>query len=759
LKSSFAVLLTWALLGATSASAAEPAPEGEKAPALQPAPAAKPAEPAPAADPATTPAVEPATPAPTPAAVPAAEEPSTLAESIFEFETQLDQLVISGTKIAQRVTQVPAVVTVIRGEELQARGYTSLADALRTVPGFYDVYDLSTHNVGIRGINGGARASGSILKLMIDGQPINFHPSTGNFFGEELIPLQAVERIEVIRGPGSALYGANAFLGVINIITKSGAAAEGVRLSGTLGNVNDRLAGGGGLMMSAASEKGEVLVAANALVLDRSNLALPRSSPLLARGLENPDNSRGDVSRPKSVFAKAAYGKADSGLGRVSALASLQNLETGGEFQDYAPLTHGTRIALLNQTYRLAWDREFEKVKLRLTGSYFDSAPSARERIDLGQPGSVLLRRVRTEGAEVALEAQWQIVDPLSLSVGADFQHEQHQLQAYDTLLTEDVLAYDGSVLRSAGTVIPGDQSGKSKTFFNAGAFLQALWQITPGLGLTGGARLDYHNVYGSHLSPRLAGVYAPEDGSYSLKLLYGSSYKAPSAEQLYTQPMQPFDIRGNEKLGVQTAHTVELAGSYRIGKGGEISADLFASYVSGRVAYVQRGLYLSAQNLLDEWYAGAEIEARYQFLSSLSARLGLGASRLMSQQQNATVIVTGSPQSKQPLYPQFQAHLIVDWTLPLWGIKLSPEISYVGEREASQSNVMLLDESYTLPGYLYTAVALSLPDKKLLGERNTSISARVTNPINQRWSEPGFNGVDVPSQAPTFLFTLTQGL
>ncbi|MGC4121661.1 MAG: TonB-dependent receptor [Myxococcales bacterium] len=532
-----------------------------------------------------------------------------------------------------------------------------------------------------------------------------------------------------------------------------------MRLSGSIGNVNDRLAGGGGLLLSAATERAEVVVAANVLVLDRSNLSLPQSSPLLARGLENPDTSRGDVSRPKSVFAKAAYGKASEGFGRVSALASLQNLETGGEFQDYAPLTHGTRIALLNQTYRLAWDREWEKVKLRVSGAYLDSEPSARERIDLGQPGSVLLRRVRTEGAEVSLELQWQVVETLSLSVGADTQHELHWLQAYDTLLTEDVLAYDGSVLRSAGTIIPSEQSGQTRKFFNAGAFLQALWQITPSLGLTGGARLDFHNVYGSHVSPRLAGVFAPEDAAYSLKLLYGSSFKAPSAEQLYTEPMQPFDIRGNEKLGVQTAHTVELAGSYRLGKSGEVTADLFATYVSGRVAYVQRGLYLSAQNLLDEWYGGAEVEARYQFTGWLGGRLGVGVAALLSQEQNATVLVTGSPQSKQPLFPQLQAHLVVDATLPWWGLKISPELSFVGEREASQSNVMLLDQSYSLPPYLYTALSVSLPDLKLIGERPTSLSARIVNPINWRWSEPGFNGVDVPSQAPTFLLTLTQGL
>src|SRR5690242_8068105 len=136
------------------------------------------------------------------------------------LEDLLDTVVTSG-KISQRVSESPSVITVIRAEEIETRGYTSLADVLRTVPGFYDVYDMAFHNVGIRGISPGARASGSQVKVMIDGQEVDYRPSTGNFFGEELVPMSAVERIEIFRGPGSALYGANAFLGVINIITRS----------------------------------------------------------------------------------------------------------------------------------------------------------------------------------------------------------------------------------------------------------------------------------------------------------------------------------------------------------------------------------------------------------------------------------------------------------------------------------------------------------------------------------------------------------
>jgi len=147
----------------------------------------------------------------------------------LDLEFLLEQTVVSSTKVEQRSAEAPAVVTVVTAEEIQQRGYSSLSELLRWVPGFYDVYDGVTHNIGVRGINGGIDAAGDLLKVMIDGHPVDYRPTTGNFFGPELLPIEAVERVEIIRGPASALYGANAFLGVINVITRTGASVAGAR--------------------------------------------------------------------------------------------------------------------------------------------------------------------------------------------------------------------------------------------------------------------------------------------------------------------------------------------------------------------------------------------------------------------------------------------------------------------------------------------------------------------------------------------------
>ena len=330
---------------------------------------------------------------------------------MVELESQLDETVVSSTKTARRASKAPAVVTVVTAEEIQARGYTCLADILRTVPGFYDVYDQVFHNVGIRGVNGGARASGNVLKLMIDGQAVHFRPSTGNFFGEELVPLSAVSRVEIIRGPGSALYGANAFLGVVNVITRSGADHPGARVTGVAGLQRERTSApswGAEGLLAGGDGSADFLVAASAYRFDRSGLSLPETSPMLHLGGDHTLHEAGsedDLARPRSVLARASVGTLDSG--RVTLLATVQQLDAGGEFQDLAPLTHRTRIALQNQTYRLTYELEpLPSLAVKASGSWFDSGPLPEERVNLGRPDQDLLRNAGAYGYEVAAEAR-----------------------------------------------------------------------------------------------------------------------------------------------------------------------------------------------------------------------------------------------------------------------------------------------------------------------------------------------------------------
>ncbi|MEO7717753.1 MAG: TonB-dependent receptor [Capsulimonas sp.] len=130
-----------------------------------------------------------------------------------------DAMIVTASKTAQSITDAPAAVTVITAEHIQQSGATSIAELLRSVPGV-DVMEpnKSQVNVAIRGFNG---VYANKVLVMVDGRSINIDIDGNVFWNMEPLLLSRIARIEVVRGPGSVLYGANAFGGVINIITKT----------------------------------------------------------------------------------------------------------------------------------------------------------------------------------------------------------------------------------------------------------------------------------------------------------------------------------------------------------------------------------------------------------------------------------------------------------------------------------------------------------------------------------------------------------
>ncbi|HXU82042.1 MAG TPA: TonB-dependent receptor plug domain-containing protein, partial [Polyangia bacterium] len=133
----------------------------------------------------------------------------------------------TATKTEQKNYEAPAIITTVTREQIGVWGYRSISEVLSHLLGFYVVDDHTSPNLAVRGISGGLYADSSIVKVLIDGHSVAFHSTGGNWLGPELIPLSAVERIEVVRGPASALFGADAFLGVINIKTRSGKSLSG----------------------------------------------------------------------------------------------------------------------------------------------------------------------------------------------------------------------------------------------------------------------------------------------------------------------------------------------------------------------------------------------------------------------------------------------------------------------------------------------------------------------------------------------------
>src|ERR1700694_5412928 len=140
----------------------------------------------------------------------------------------LDELLATPIKTAakyeQTLSSVAASVTVITGEEIERYGWTSLPEVLQSIPGFYVTYDRVYTYIGVRGIGRPTDFNTRIMVLR-NGIVLN-----GELLGAPMPEIDAatIERIEIMRGPGSALYGSEAMLAVINIITKSADEIDGV---------------------------------------------------------------------------------------------------------------------------------------------------------------------------------------------------------------------------------------------------------------------------------------------------------------------------------------------------------------------------------------------------------------------------------------------------------------------------------------------------------------------------------------------------
>jgi outer membrane receptor for ferrienterochelin and colicin len=157
------------------------------------------------------------------------------AEDIFE-----EQVVTASARTSSE-TRAPASLTVITEDEIRMSGAATIPEILRRVPGV-DVAEMnpSDTNISFRGFN--RRLSNKVL-VLVDGRSVYEDFLGGTFWPLIDVSVPDIQRIEVIRGPGSALYGANAFAGVINIITKSAAGDTGVRLFGQGGTQNNGMGG------------------------------------------------------------------------------------------------------------------------------------------------------------------------------------------------------------------------------------------------------------------------------------------------------------------------------------------------------------------------------------------------------------------------------------------------------------------------------------------------------------------------------------
>lgn len=671
-------------------------------------------------------------------------EPVVLDQLSLSEILDVDRRVTTATRsVAVSLDDAPSIVTVITREQIRAFGYRTVPEALASVPGLFLVNDLTTDNLAIRGIHAGVDSWSRMAKFMIDGMPVQYGPTGGALLGPEFVPIQAVERIEIVRGPASALYGANALLGVVNVITTRPTAAgvtSAVELEGVLNRSHP--GAGGGLHVSAQSS-GRRPVWARVSVygerLDRSGLSLPAGSPA-ADEFEG-RSSDGDTTLPASLLARAGI---DGGpLGEVTVESSLQHLRAHTAFGQTSTLVQRNLTAKLNSVSRLDYRLPLfsdwhlgpdlrQRMRLHAWGSLAHARSLPVERF-VTNTGAVQRRRRQTT-TEVGIETAYEI-GRHSAVVGLDFQH----------LHTPGEAIYD---------LDPGSDAGTRRAqdvpiaFDNAAVFGQLIAYPLSFLGLTGSLRYDRGDLVGEALSYRVAGVLRPID-MLTIKTVAGSSFVPPALSQLYAAPLTlAGGVVGNPDLRTQRADTLELALTLLPAPGLRFGLTGYRTRVADRVEMVPGGALFVAENQTDSVTLGLELEGEYvngdvRIEGSLSLQdTELAAPPLRNYRWDTVYGVDRASAN----FPEWLAQLRAYWALPDSLFELAVSSLFVGKRKSTTENILMNGGLYYLPATAVLGLQLSTRDFRPWQPRETRVSLHVEDLFGTGYVSGGTLGADIPA-------------
>jgi outer membrane receptor protein involved in Fe transport len=673
--------------------------------------------------------------------------------------------VVTAAGAEEQRAMASASVISVTYEEIAQRGYRSIGEVLADIPGLFVIDDLVLPSVSVRGVTAGFRGGSRIVKIMINGVPVNFRPDLTAFLGPEYIPLEMVERVEVAKGPLSALHGANAFLATVNVITRGQNNATPViaEASGRafLGPAS---AGYGGTIVGGYDEGAtSLIVAATTERTDRSNLQISRTfadqDPTLARF--RPffgEASKGDLSTPTGVFAQFRARKPSFGSFLVQ--GGVQRLDSMGEFQQNSVLTHQSRIALENDWLSIRHEKSWsESFSTAAWLGFSRGAPTREEELYLtGNQNTAYDRRFGYEAVDGAAEMGWSFGEALALKGGVDVALERQRVLYYTAIFN----APQGQFQSGSTQDLVSSDDTTQVSFSNYGVYLQATSVPFASAGasalqLTANARVDLPNLYAAQYSWRAAAAYR-WNSALTTKLVAGRAFQTPSAVLLFGLPgfgssgnvIGNRTLNGVRPLNPQVVHTVEAATSLQLWRLA-FEAGVYAQQVDDRIEFSQAGANFHARNQGQQRNVGVEASGRFVW-----GRLSLLAAGTLQK----TLLDDEEASSDLPpaMYPNATGLGRLNLNVPELYFNLNTQVRWVGPRGSSQSNAALNNyTAYMLPAYATWDVTVASVGLNFLGGAQTTLSVGVRNLLDRRYSEPGFGGFDVPNLGRTAVIELRQ--
>lgn len=524
-------------------------------------------------------------------------------DSLFNtsLENILNTKISTASKYEQSIGEAPASISIITSDEIRRYGYRTLADVLMNERGFYTTYDRNYVYVGIRGFEIPSSYGNKIL-VLIDGHTNNDKVYGAGYFGYDLgLALDVVERIEIVRGPGSALYGTGAVFCVINIITKKGKNIDGLNLSVEMGNYETYAAN-----LIYGNDFGEDLdLRVSAKIGDS------KGQDLFYKEFNDSANNHGiaeglDWERYYNVMGKLEY----------------KDLSISGYYssRDKGVPTAPWETNFNASNSKSTDDRSYVEIKYHNTirnnfnfhiRGYYDWYTFKGE-----YPYNEGQQTDRNIGKTIGSELQfiWDIYSNNRLTLGGEY---------IENIQSDYKLWYYNSILFY-----------KDDPYGIASFYLQDTWQMLSNLSLTFGLRHDYYTNFGNSTNPRLAIIYNPFD-FLTFKLLYSEAFSIPNIYEVYYN--EPGIQISNQSLVPEKIRTVELVYEHKITKNIFWTGSIFRTEMENLIDVITlpEDSVLQYRNINQLRDIGAEAGLSARFNNGIWAFANYSYNQLINKQTN----------------------------------------------------------------------------------------------------------------------------
>ncbi|WP_221251832.1 TonB-dependent receptor plug domain-containing protein [Desulfuromonas versatilis] len=669
-----------------------------------------------------------------------------------------EEFVTIATGSRKPIYKAPAVATVITAEEIKAMGARSLDDVLETVAGIH-VMPSSLSRLdsiySIRGIQSGFNPH--VLVLM------NGTPFANVFNGGHPIlfrlPVSAISRVEVIRGPGSAIYGADAFAGVINIITKDVDEFNGTTVGGRVGSFDThdffiqdgryfgKVSVGFSLeWQESEGDKSRKIDSDFQTILDNTFGTNASLAPNSLSTKYDVLNTHLEFSKDHLKWRNWYWRQKNAGQGAGGA----QALDKEGD--------HDENLFLTDLSYAIPLENQWE-INLngnflhRESDSHFVLLPpgalvpiGSDGNLNFSSPVGLVLFPNGLLGNPGGKETQYGVdlngtysgISTHRIRLGAGFK--------YQTAQGEESKNFGPGVIDGSEGVVTGELKDVTNTPF---VFLpdssrriwygsiQDEWQFVRDWELTVGVRYDYYSDFGRTINPRLALFWATRH-NLTTKFLYGHAFRAPSFSEQFAinNPI----ILGNNDLEPEKINTYELSFDYRPTFDLQTVLSLFAYRAKDLIEFIPDtdGDSNTAQNAGDQLGYGFELETNWNINGNL--KLVGNYSLQHSEDPDDGSHIPDVPGQK--LYLRADLKFNRGWTF-------SPQLLWVGDRHRAKDDPRSDINDYTLVG-------ATLRSPKFFDHWEFGFSAK--NLFDENAREPSTTNIpgDYPMEGRNFWGELT---